>query len=98
MVATEKFDFILVSAVLIFLNEASQIVSITKLISLLKDSGTLIFSIKEVENDQNIFQFSNSFPAILKELNCDYKIIAGGMDSLNWGGGNWNVYVVNKHH
>jgi predicted TPR repeat methyltransferase len=93
-----RFDFILASAVLMFLNEENQLNSINKLISLLEVNGTLIFSIKEDNVDLNIFSLNKLIPSRLKELNCSYKVISGGEDGLNRDGVNWNVFVVNKLH
>lgn len=92
----EKFDFILASAVLMFLNEENQIRSITKLISLLKTNGVFVFSIKKDGNDGNIFPLNKALPEKLKALNCRYKIISGGTDALNRYDVNWSVFVVNK--
>ena len=91
-----RFDFILASAVLMFLNEENQLNSINKLISLLEVNGTLIFSIKEDDADLNIFSLNKLIPSKLKELNCSYKVISGGEDGLNRDGVNWKVFVVNK--
>jgi len=92
----EKFDFILASAVLMFLNEENQTRSITKLISLLKTNGVFVFSIKKDGNDGNIFPLNKALPEKLKALNCRYKIISGGTDALNRYDVNWSVFVVNK--
>jgi 2-polyprenyl-3-methyl-5-hydroxy-6-metoxy-1,4-benzoquinol methylase len=93
---TEKFDFILASAVLMFLNEENQTRSITKLISLLKTNGVLIFSIKKDKKDGNIFPLSQVLPEQLEALNCRYKVISGGTDALNRYDVNWSVFEVNK--
>jgi len=93
---SEKFDFILASAVLMFLNEESQIRSITKLISLLNTNGVFIFSIKKDGNDKNIFPLTKVLPERLEALNCRYNIISGGTDALNRYDVNWSIFVVNK--
>lgn len=93
---TEKFDFILASAVLMFLNEKKQMSSITRLISLLKHNGTLIFSVKKDVNDQNIFPTNQAIPDKLKELNCRYQTLSGGTDALNRYDVSWSVFVVYK--
>ena len=98
VVTLESFDFILASAVLMFLNEKSQIDSITKLISLLQVGGVFVFSIKEDKNDQNIFPLNKVIPEKLKELKCSYKIISGGIDGLNRDGVHWSVFVVSKEY
>lgn len=96
LASSEKFDFILASAVLMFLNEKKQIRSITKLISLLKLNGTLIFSVKVDLKDRTIFPLNKAIPDRLKELKCQYKIISGGKDGLNRDSVNWSVFVINK--
>lgn len=93
-----SFDFILASAVLMFLCEEDQIKSINKIISLLDKNGTFIFTIKIDEDDPNIYPLSKNVFNKLKGLNCSCEAVAGGADRLNRIGVNWDVYIVNKQH
>jgi 2-polyprenyl-3-methyl-5-hydroxy-6-metoxy-1,4-benzoquinol methylase len=94
--ANTRFDFILASAVLMFLREDKQLESIKRLISLLKSKGILVFSIKEDEHDLNIFTLNKHLLSRLKELNCTYQVLSGGEDSLKRDDVNWKVIVVTK--
>ncbi|WP_068714504.1 class I SAM-dependent methyltransferase [Vibrio tritonius] len=91
---TNRYDLILLSAVLMFLNPKEQLISIKNIVNLMKDDGMLVFSIKEDDSDPLIYKFNY---LVLDYLGCKNKNITwfdGGEDILNRKEVSWRVYVV----
>lgn len=89
-----RYDLILLSAVLMFLNPKEQLISIKNIVNLMKDDGMLVFSIKEDDSDPLIYKFNS---LVLDYLGCKNKNITwfdGGEDILNRKEVSWRVYVV----
>lgn len=91
-----KFDFIICSAVLMFLNKKDQEKSIVRILSLLSSGGKAVISVKEDINDERIFKVDDSVFYSSKESLFDLFITSDNTDSLGRNQVKWKIYTLIK--
>ena len=92
----KTFDFIICSAVLMFLNKKDQIESVINISKLLVSGGKAVISVKEDINDERIFDFSDSVFNILKKDLFELSISSGDIDSLGRSQVSWKIYTLTR--
>lgn len=91
-----EFDFIICSAVLMFLNKKDQEKSIIRILSLLSSGGKAVISVKEDINDERIFRVDDSIFHCLRESLFDLTITNDNADSLGRNQVKWKIYTLIK--
>ena len=89
-----SFDFILCSAVLMFLDECDQIRSLKTILRLLKVGGTAIITIKSDKGNNDIFPLTPQFKKVASEVGASVETISGNIDLLNRNGVTWSVFKI----
>ncbi|WP_417526711.1 class I SAM-dependent methyltransferase [Marinomonas shanghaiensis] len=92
----KKFDFIICSAVLMFLNKKDQEKSISRILSLLSSGGKAVISVKEDINDERIFRVDDSIFHCLRESLFYLMITNDNADSLGRNQVKWKIYTLIK--
>lgn len=91
-----QFDFILISAVLMFLSNNCQLEAISNVLPLINDAGSIVLTIKTDTNDNSIFPISESLFEYVKLKGFSTQVLDGGKDQLNRSGVEWKVIIIKK--
>ncbi|MCG9759931.1 MULTISPECIES: class I SAM-dependent methyltransferase [Pseudoalteromonas] len=95
-VSLGSFDFILCSAVLMFLDENAQVASLKTILRLLKKGGTAVVTIKSDKRNKEIFPLTPQFAKIITDSGATFEKLSGERDLFNRDGISWNVFKVTK--
>ena len=91
-----SFDFILCSAVLMFLDESEQITSLKTILRLLKEGGTAVITIKSDKENKEIFPLTPQFDKIISDFGATFEKLSGKKDLFKRSSISWNVYKISK--
>ena len=91
-----SFDFILCSAVLMFLDEKKQIISLKTILRLLKEGGTAVITIKSDKANNEIFPLNPKFEKEIADSGASFEKLSGKSDLFKRNNIYWDVFKITK--